>query len=88
MSKKFNKDRSVSVAYAKIPLYYTGIIHPNNINKELVLMDRLGKNYTACWRNNTTSKTGIEFLIQAIDGGFIFKDKIYKFNKINKSFVI
>lgn len=75
MSLKFKKNRSVSFAYCLIPLYYTGIIHPNNKDKELVLMDRLGKNYTACWRNNKLSKVGIEFLLSATENGFIFKDK-------------
>lgn len=83
MSLKFGKDREVSHGYAKVPMYYTGIKHPNNNNKELVLMDRMGDNYTACWRNNATCKTGIEFLVLAIDGGFIFKDKEYKLgNKV------
>lgn len=83
MSKKFKKHRSVTRAYAKIPLYYTGIIHPNNSDKELVLMDRLGSNYTACWRNNSTDKVGIEFLVRSVDYGFIFKDKVYKLgNKV------
>jgi hypothetical protein len=40
MSLKFGKNREVSVQYAKIPLYYTGISHPNNRDKELVLMDK------------------------------------------------
>ena len=77
MSLKFGKNREVTTGYAKIPLYYTGVKHPNNKNKELVLMDRLGDNYTACWRNNELCKVGIEFLVKAVDGGFIFKDKTY-----------
>lgn len=77
MSLKFGKNREVSIGYAKIPLYYTGLKHPNNKNKELVLMDRLGDNYTACWRNNHLNKTGIEFLVKAINNGFIFKNKSY-----------
>lgn len=87
MSQKFGKNRSVSLSYCKIPLLYTGIKHPNNKNKELVLMDRIGDNYTACWRNNELSKVGIEFLIPAIDGGFIFKDKTYKFKDLGKGWV-
>ena len=47
MSLKFEKNRSVSYGYCKIPLFYTGIKHPNNKDKELVLMDRIGPNYTA-----------------------------------------
>ena len=77
MSLKFEKDRSVSFGYVKIPMFYTGLIHPNNKNKELVLMDRLGGNYTACWRNNKLCKVGIEFLVKAVDDGFIFKDKVH-----------
>jgi hypothetical protein len=75
MSQKFKKDREVTVSYSKIPLFYTGIKHPNNHRKELVLMDRFGDNYSACWRNNKTGKLGIEFLVPATQGGFIFKDK-------------
>lgn len=83
MSLKFDKNREVCSSYIKIPLYYTGIKHPNNSNKELVLMDRLGDNYSACWRNNKLDTIGIEFLVQSIKNGFIFKDKEYKLgNKV------
>lgn len=58
MSQKFEKGRSVSAGYCKIPIQYTGIIHPNNKNKELVLMDVMGKNYVACWRNNDRCTAG------------------------------
>ena len=78
MSLKFEKNRSVSNGYAKIPMYYTGIKHPNNKSKELVLMDRIGDNYTACWRNNKRGMVGIEFLVKAVSGGFLFKDKFRK----------
>lgn len=78
---KFNKNREVSVGYCKIPLYYTGIIHPNNKDKELVLMERLGNNYSACWRNNILNKTGIEFLVKVVNGGFVYKDKTYNLGK-------
>ena len=84
MSLKFEKNRSVSYGYCKIPLFYTGIKHPNNKDKELVLMDRIGPNYTACWRNNKTSKVGIEKLIVATESGFIFKDKEYSLSKCNR----
>lgn len=77
MSQKFGLDREVQVGYAKIPMYYTGIRNPKNANKELVLMDRIGANYTACWRNEKLAKVGIEFLVEASDDGFIFKDKNY-----------
>ena len=88
MSHKFDKNRSVSFSYCKIPLIYTGIFHPNNKSKELVLMDRVGKkHYTACWRNNERSAIGIEFLLTAIPGGFIFKDKEIKFSQIGNGWV-
>jgi hypothetical protein len=86
MSKKFDKNRSVSTAYIKIPMYYTGIKHPTNKNKELVLMDRIGKNYSACWRNNKKNTVGIEFLILATKTGFIFKDKEISLSNCNKVF--
>lgn len=83
MSLKFQKDRSVSIAYAKIPLYYTRIFHPHNSHKELVIMDRLGDSYTAWWRNSKTGKCGIEKLIKATRHGFIFKDEEYRLkNKV------
>lgn len=86
MSKKFGKDRSVSVAYAKIPLYYTEIIHPQKKQKKLVLMDKIGSNhYTACWRNERTCRTGIEFLVKATNDGFIFKNKEYKLKNLKKT---
>ena len=65
-----------------IRMCYTGIIHTNNANKELVLMDRLGKSYSACWRNHETCKVGIEFLVKSVKGGFIFKDKVRSFGNI------
>ena len=79
MSLKFGKNREVTMGYAKIPIYYTGIINPSNPNKELVLVDRLGDNYSACWRNNQLCKVGIEFLVKAVCGGFVFKDKTHPF---------
>lgn len=78
MSLKFQKNRLVSIAYAKIPIYYTRIFHPHNKYKELVLMDRLGDSYTACWRNSKTGRCGIEKIIKATERGFIFKDKEYR----------
>lgn len=83
MSLKFSKNREVKEEYIKIPLYYTGIISPNDKDRELVIMDRIGSNYTACWRNNKLCKLGIEFLVKATKEGFYFKDKIYKLsNKV------
>ena len=84
MSRKFEKNRSVSDGYCKIPLYYTGIKHPENKNKELVLMDQIGKNYSAAWRNNKRCSIGIQFLLPIIDGGFIFKDKRILLNDCNE----
>ena len=84
MSHKFNKNRSVSVGYCKCPMFYTGIINPKNKNKELVIMDQFGKNFSACWRNNELCKTGIEFLLPIVDGGFKFKGKIILLKNCNK----
>ena len=83
MSLKFSKSREVSFGSAKCPLYYTGIKHPNNKDKELVLMDKLGDSYSACWRNNNLCNVGMEFLVKATDKGFLFKDKEHKLgNKV------
>lgn len=79
MSQKFGKNREVSVGYCKVPMYYTGIKHPANSDKELVLMDAMGHKYTACWRNNRLCKVGIEFLVEATKNGFIFKGKEFSF---------
>jgi len=80
MSKKFEKNRSVSYLYTMCPLKYTFIKHPNK-DKELVLMDDFGKHYVAAWRSNVTSKVGITFLLKKVitkhKFGFIFKDKFY-----------
>lgn len=90
MSLKFERNRSVSEGYCKIPMYYTGITHPRNKNKELVLMDQIGKTFTACWRNNKLDKTGIEFEVPVFKGkgqkgyGFIFKDKKYYLKDCNR----
>jgi hypothetical protein len=86
MSLKFGKNRSVSEGYFRCPMYYTNIIHPKNKHKELVLMDRMGDQYTACWRNDKLSKVGIYFTVKATDKpiGFIFKDKQYLLKDCNK----
>lgn len=84
MSLKFGKNRSVSEEYSLIPMFYTGIKNPRNKHKELVIMDRMGKNYTACWRNNDLNKIGILFLLPAVRGGFKFKDKTILFKNCNK----
>lgn len=81
MSRKFDKNRSVDYKYHEIPLKYTGIRHPNNNNKELVLVDDYGKHYIAAYRNEKTNKVGIHFLLKKVISkgkyGFIFKDKFY-----------
>lgn len=79
MSKKFGKDRSVSESYAKVPIAYTGIKHPTNPNKELVLIDDFGKHYTACWRNRETGRVGITKLVLKTEKGFMFKGKDREF---------
>jgi hypothetical protein len=49
-------------------------------------MDRMGDQYTACWRNDKLSKVGIYFTVKATDKpiGFIFKDKQYLLKDCNK----
>lgn len=84
MSLKFSKNREVDEGYCKMPMYYTGIIHPNNKNKELVIMDQIGKNYSAAWRNNDLNKIGIEFLLPVVKGGFLFKDKKILFKSLKR----
>ncbi len=80
MSNKFEDNRSVDERYLKIPLRYTGILNPSNNNRELILIDFLGDNYLAAYRNHHTGRIGRTFLLKAIENGFIFKDKKYKFN--------
>jgi hypothetical protein len=78
--KKFRKDRSVESTWEKTPVYYTGIIKPDNKNKELVIMEFFGSTHvSACWRNNQLCKVGITFLLKQTVDGFVFKDKKYKF---------
>lgn len=78
MSLKFEKNRSVSIAYSCAPLKYTGIISSKNKDKELVLIDDFGKHYVAAWRNNKVNKVGRTFLLKKTNNGFILKDKEYK----------
>lgn len=82
MSLKFKKGRAVDFAYHAIPILYTGIKHPTNAAKELVLIDDLGKHSVAAYRNMKTDKVGIHFLIKNIEGGFVFKDKKILFKKL------
>lgn len=76
---KFKKDKEVTSSWFMVPSFYTGIIHPNNTNKELVLMEYFGKHWSACWRNNKTNKVGIYFIVKADKNGFTFKDKKYSY---------
>lgn len=79
MSRKFEKGRAVDYTYTKIPLAYPGIKHATHPDKELVLMDQMGKHYVAAYRNMKLNKVGITFLLKAEmrngKPGFIFKDK-------------
>lgn len=81
MSRKFDKNRSVYSTYLSVPLTYTRIKHPQNLAKELVLVDRLGNHYVAAWRNENKRNVGLTFLVKAESRkgkpGFIFKDKWY-----------
>lgn len=81
MSKKFEANRSVSLGYCKIPICYTNIFKPGEPLKELVLMDKIGNNYEAAYRNNELNKIGPTFLLKATSKGFIYKDKEYKHRK-------
>ncbi|MDR2835867.1 MAG: hypothetical protein LBV69_06700 [Bacteroidales bacterium] len=85
MSKKFEKNRSVSFSYFAIPLYYTGIKHPNNNDKELVLIDDYSRHYLAAYRNNSLCKVGIHFILKKEmengKSGFIFKGKFFQLRK-------
>jgi len=85
MSKKFEKNRSISSAYFAIPLYYTGIKHHNNNDKELVLIDDYGNHYVAAYRNNSLCKVGIHFILKKEmkngKSGFIFKNKFFPLNE-------
>lgn len=47
MSLKFQKNRSVPFAYHAVPMYYTGIHHPENKDKEAKekIKEQLGKEF-------------------------------------------
>jgi hypothetical protein len=91
MSLKFKKNRSVDVVYMVVPLLYTGILHRTNKNKELVLIDNLGKHWIAAYRNHSvdldkkSSAIGRTFLVksgtQNGKRGFYYKDKFYYFTR-------
>ena len=81
MSKKFHKYRSVTFDYFAVLIFYPYIMHRNNKNKELVLLDDYGQHFVAAYRNNATCRIGMHFLLKKINTkkqyGFIFKDKFY-----------
>lgn len=85
MAKKFHKNRSVQFAYHAVPIYYTGIIHPNNKDRELVLVDDYGQHFMAAWRNNKLCRVGRHFVlkkeIQNKKVGFVHKDKFIALRK-------
>lgn len=64
MSRKFHSDRSVEFAYHAVPLYYTGVKHSNNNDKELVLVDDFISHYIAAYRNMKLNKVGIHFILK------------------------
>lgn len=78
---KFEKDRGVSIAWEKIPMLYTGIKHPHNPDKELVIKQFFGDKVEICWRNNRLSKMGIGKLVQKTQDGFMYKGKEIKYGK-------
>jgi len=85
MSKKFDKNRSVPLLYFICPLYYPGIKHSTNKDKELVLIDDYGLHYVAAYRNNKLCKIGPHFLLKKDmkngKHGFIFKGKFFNLKK-------
>jgi hypothetical protein len=85
MSRKFNSNRSVDFFYHAVPIYYTGIKHATNNNKELVLIDDFKSHYIAAYRNDELIKVGINFILkkERKNGklGFVFKDKYYPLKK-------
>lgn len=76
---KFGKDRSVDFSWDKIPMLYTGIKHPQNKDKELVVKEFFGSKVEICWRNNKLSKMGIGKLVPRTERGFLYKGKEVKF---------
>ncbi len=87
MSKKFHSNRSVDFVYHAIPIYYTGVRHATNNDKELVLIDDFGSIWIAAYRNNKLNKVGINFTLKKETKnrklGFVFKDKFYALSKRN-----
>lgn len=85
MSRKFHLNRSVDFIYHAIPIYYTGVRHATDNDKELVLIDDFGSQYIAAYRNNELNKVGINFILkkERKNGklGFVFKDKFYPLKK-------
>lgn len=85
MAKKFHKDREVPHSYHAVPIYYTGIKHPANKDRELVLVDDHFNHFVAAWRNNKLCRVGIHFILQKEwknnKSGFIFKDKFVALRK-------
>lgn len=81
--KKFGKDRSVDLSWEKVPMQYTGIRHPQNKDKELVIKEFLGDKAEVCWRNNRLSKMGIGQLVPLTKEGFLFRGKEVKFKNGN-----
>lgn len=73
--KKFGKDRSVDFSWEKVPMVYTGIKHPTNPDKELVIKEFFGSKVEVCWRNIRLTKMGIGKLVPRTERGFIFKGK-------------
>jgi hypothetical protein len=79
--KKFGKDRSVDSSWEQIPMCYTGIKHPNNPNKELVIKEFFGDKLEIAWRNMKLCKMGIGKLVPRTKKGFLYKGKEFKFTR-------
>jgi len=96
MSLKFEKCRSVDFRYHAVPLNYTGVTHPSNKQRELVLLDWYpkgtenkpqGGTFLCAWKNHNTGKVGRQFLCKEVlkdnKRYFEFKDKLYDISTKN-----
>lgn len=63
MSLKFKKNRSVDFTYHAVPMRYTGIKHPNDASKELVLVDSYKHKWLAAYRSDKTNRVGRTFIL-------------------------
>ena len=71
-----------------IPMYYTGIQHPQDPNKELVIMALHGDYAICCYRKHSTNRLGIKFSLKVVYKAkirfLVFKSVYYGFSSFNK----